>query len=262
MSAPRVVSVSPVANDTDVVLGAPILVTFDQPVNPKTVTNGTFVLYGPGETNLLGPTQLNKALPSPFMGRDFVKGRFYFPNEAQAAFQPLEPLKPNTKYTLLLAGNSKQTAATSIKNPGGESLADSFQIKFTTGAIDQTLVPTTAPGIVSDPAMAAYLKPQLLPDSIEVLPVALGEVNDLTQTIEIRFETDIDPSSFTLEDLLVTIDPLSNDPLVSVPANLQCAVEIQGPRLLITISGWPTDEVPPLLAPPQLPGGRSPFNRC
>ena len=39
MSAPTVVSVSPANNDTDVILGTQITVTFDQPIDPATVSD-------------------------------------------------------------------------------------------------------------------------------------------------------------------------------------------------------------------------------
>ena len=39
MAAPTVVSASPANNDTDVILGTQITVTFDQPIDPATVSD-------------------------------------------------------------------------------------------------------------------------------------------------------------------------------------------------------------------------------
>ena len=48
MSAPVVLSVEPGNLETDVILGIPIVVTFDQEIDPATITDATFCLTGPG----------------------------------------------------------------------------------------------------------------------------------------------------------------------------------------------------------------------
>jgi len=40
------VSVEPANNDTDVVLGTPIIVTFDQEIDPTSISETTFSLTG------------------------------------------------------------------------------------------------------------------------------------------------------------------------------------------------------------------------
>jgi hypothetical protein len=49
MSAPNVVEVGPASNELDVILGTVIFVTFDQEIDPATVTDATFSLTGPGQ---------------------------------------------------------------------------------------------------------------------------------------------------------------------------------------------------------------------
>lgn len=51
MSAPNVVSVEPADSETDVILGTVIFVTFDQEIDPTTVTDATFSLTGPGQAS-------------------------------------------------------------------------------------------------------------------------------------------------------------------------------------------------------------------
>ena len=51
MAAPSVVSVEPADSETDVILGTVIFVTFDQEIDPTTVTDATFSLTGPGQAS-------------------------------------------------------------------------------------------------------------------------------------------------------------------------------------------------------------------
>jgi Big-like domain-containing protein len=58
VSAPVVVSVEPGNAETDVILGTPIFVTFDQEIDATTITDATFCLTGPGTSrnNLVSPS--------------------------------------------------------------------------------------------------------------------------------------------------------------------------------------------------------------
>lgn len=53
MSAPNVVAVEPGNSETDVVLGTPIIVTFDQEIDATTITDATFCLTGPGTSEVV-----------------------------------------------------------------------------------------------------------------------------------------------------------------------------------------------------------------
>jgi hypothetical protein len=64
--------------------------------------------------------------------------------------------------------------------------------------------------------------------------------NDLTQVIELIFPADLDPTTFAMADIAVSVDPLVNDPLAPVPSGLQSTLEVQGNKLIITITGWPS----------------------
>ena len=58
MSPPVVVSVEPSNLETDVILGIPIIISFDQVIDPTTVNDATFALTGPGTSqhNLVSPS--------------------------------------------------------------------------------------------------------------------------------------------------------------------------------------------------------------
>ena len=62
MSAPVVVSVEPGNAETDVILGTPIFVTFDQEIDATTITDATFCMTGPGTSqhNLVSPSCLQR----------------------------------------------------------------------------------------------------------------------------------------------------------------------------------------------------------
>jgi hypothetical protein len=62
--------------------------------------------------------------------------------------------------------------------------------------------------------------------------------NDITQVIELVFPAPIDPTSFDAADIGISVDPLVNDPLVAVPTNLQSTVQVDGNKIIVTITGW------------------------
>ena len=78
MAAPLVVSVSPAADETSVLLGTQLVITFDQEIDPLTVTESTLSLTGPGSTNILTPEQLIAQQPETLTGREYVTGTFDF----------------------------------------------------------------------------------------------------------------------------------------------------------------------------------------
>src|SRR6478736_6672060 len=106
MPAPNVLSVSPLSNQQDVVLGTPIVVTFDQAIDQTTVTDATFALQGPGQTQILDPEQALREAPDVANGQAYITGTFSFSVNGQGqtvvTFTPSKPLQPNQQYTVLI----------------------------------------------------------------------------------------------------------------------------------------------------------------
>jgi hypothetical protein len=237
MSAPVILAVSPSSGDTDVVLGTNITITFDQAIDPKTVTESTFSLMGPGQTGVISPTELLKGDPASSTGREYITGDLTFPMVNQVVFNPDKPLRPNVKYTLLLVGAGAAIIKDSIKNLAGEPMAKSGQVFFTTGTLTGSTPPVQSPLPFDDPRVAPWMKPVLQPDDIIVHPRALVG-NDLTQVVELIFPETIDMTSFDIDSIEVAIEPLVDDPLVTVPGGLIATRTIDDNKVLISITGW------------------------
>ena len=237
MSAPVILSASPAAGDRDVVLGTNVTITFDQAVDPKTITESTFSLMGPGQTGLISPSDLLKQDPSSTTGREYITGKFTFPSPSVLVFNPDKPLRPNVRYTLLLVGAGSAIIKDSIKNTSGVPLAKSVQFFFTTGTLTGSTAPVQSPLPFDDPRVAAWMKPVLQPADIVVHPrKAVG--NDLTQVVELIFPEPIDPASFNMDDIEIEVEPLVDDPLVPTPGGLTMTKVLQNDRIVITITGW------------------------
>ena len=58
MAAPNVVELIPGNNETDVILGTPIVVTFDQEIDVTTINDATFSLTGPGTSEVVNAENL------------------------------------------------------------------------------------------------------------------------------------------------------------------------------------------------------------
>jgi hypothetical protein len=104
VSAPVVVSVEPGNLETDVILGIPIIITFDQVIDPTTVNDATFALTGPGTTEVetaMNMATLGKLSPT---GREYITGTFTFvttgntPPNTVVSFVPDRVLRKNTTY--------------------------------------------------------------------------------------------------------------------------------------------------------------------
>ena len=237
MSAPVILSTSPVSGDTDVVLGTPIRIVFDQALDPATVGEGTFSLMGPGQTAILSPDQLLKNDPTSSTGREYITGKFVFPSPNILEFDPDKPLRPTVTYTVLVVGSKSVIVKDSIKNPAGQALVKSLQFTFTTGDLALNVAPPVSPLPFNDPQVQPWMKPRLNPKDIVIHPVTSAG-NDLSQVIELVFPAPLDPATFSLEDIDVSVEPLMDDPLVTVPSGLTKTVRISGNKILITISGW------------------------
>lgn len=237
MPAPVVVSTVPNSGDTGVVLGAPIVVTFDQPVDPLTVTSATFSVTGPGQTQILTPEQLISQNPSSMSSRDVVPGTISFSaNFTVATFTPTEAFNKNLLYTVLLLGGDGLLTSAGIANPsgaGGLKMAQSYQWSFTTGDLNVTVPPPRSP-------LPAEL-PQIDPGSIQVKInnfAIKGVGNDLALEIDFVFPAPIDDTSFNIDELLMSMDSILGDPSVVIPTGLVTQGSIDGNVLRVTITGW------------------------
>jgi hypothetical protein len=239
MSAPVITLISPAAAAVDVVLGTSIAVTFDQAVDPTSINATTFSLIGPGQTTIINLDQLVKAAPPRTLSRAPVPGTFSFPAANQFVFVPNQPLQPGVKYTILISGAGAIVTQSSVRNPAGEEMAQSMQTTFLTGTLTLNEVPPSSPLPWNDPQVQPWMCPVLRPSEIVVRPLMVVG-NDLTQVIELIFPADLDPTTFAMADIAVSVDPLVNDPLAPVPSGLQSTLEVQGNKLTITITGWPS----------------------
>ena len=147
MSAPVVIAVEPGDQDVDVILGTPIIVTFDQEIDATTITDATFALTGPGQVERVtaGMTNVNTTV----QGRDPIPGTFGFVlnanNQTVLTFTPTRVLQKNTQYVVFVAGDSGSMIASCVRNTAGEEMVNNYQWSFTTGALDITVPPPAAP---------------------------------------------------------------------------------------------------------------------
>ena len=237
MSAPVILSVAPAPDETDVVLGRVIEVTFDQAVDPDTVTSATFALTGPGETTIVDGDELAYKNAKPSSGREYITGAFNFPSPDKLRFTPDKPLRPGIQYTVLIAGASSLLATSVVRNPAGEALAKSYQYAFKTG----TLNVATPPALSPLPPAAPWERPRLDPNSIRIrsggIPVK-AVANELSY-IELIFPAAVDPTSFDQNDLRVAIEPFLGDTSVPLPDNVTVSAAVQANRIVLTVISGP-----------------------
>lgn len=232
MAAPLVQSVTPLNLATSVVLGTMITVTFDQLMDTSTISDKTFSVTGPGQTGILAPEEIIAEDPSIVTGREYITGDFSFATvsgKTVVTFTPRVPLRKNATYDVLLVGTDSELTSTFIKNVVDEVMALTYEWSFTTGDLNVVTPPDQSPL----PALQSHIDP----NAIRVLPrPVLG--NDLSQMIELIFPDNIDPSSFNLADILVSVEAMLGDPSVVIPPGLLAQAVINGRRLQITITGW------------------------
>lgn len=234
MAAPKIVSVSPANGVDDVLAGTPVVVTFDQLIDPATFTDETFLLSGPGQDSIITPIQQIGTQPASETGREYITGSFDFSElggVTKVTFRPGRPLRPRVQYDLYIAGGNPIAGATVVRNPAGEPMAEAYTWSFT----------TTGESVVSPPAPPVPLeyRPRLEADQVRVIPMkSIG--NDL-RIIQLIFPDEIDQDSFDRNDVQVSISALINDPDVVVPPDLQVMVEVDKNIMTITITGWPPD---------------------
>lgn len=237
MSAPSIIKVSPNPNQTDVVLGTSIVVGFDQLIDTTTITSSTFSLTGPGQTQVISPEELNVKNPRPDTGREYITGAFTFALDSNgntvATFTPARPLRPNVIYTVLVVGGLGSVLGARVCNldTPPATLDSTYQWTFTTGDLDVSVPPITSP-------IAPLLVP-LDPSKIQVQQHLWAVGNDLSQELDIIFPAPIDTNTVTPQQILLSLEPILNDPSVSVPTGLTPTVTISGNKITIVIAGWP-----------------------
>jgi hypothetical protein len=147
-----------------------------------------------------------------------------------ATFQPEKGFKPNMLYTASLLGADAALSTADVQNLAGEAMAISYSWSFTTGNLNLATPPVTSP-LLDDAAPIQIC-------DIRILPRAhFGQ--DLAQTFDIVFSDDIDPTSFSQEDLAISVEPILGNPTLAMPSNLQFHAVIQGNKLRIRILGLP-----------------------
>jgi hypothetical protein len=236
MSAPSITSSSPASGTTDIVLGTSIVIGFSQPMDTSTINSTTFSLTGPGQTAIIAPAQLISKNPTAKTGREYITGTFSFALDSNGntllTFKPSVPLRPNVKYTILVIGPG-ELASESVKNLNGENLVSNYEWSFTTGDLNVVVPPAQSPL----PKISLPLDPSLVKITQRLWAVG----NDLSQEIDITFPGPIDPNSVSAAQILLSIEPILNDPSVLIPEGLKPTVIISGNKISITISGWPLD---------------------
>jgi hypothetical protein len=235
MPAPSIISSSPSSGLTDVVLGTKIVVGFSAPMDLTTLNSSTFSLTGPGQTNIITPGQMIAARPKVLTGREYIEGSFAFTTVAGntvLTFTPSVPLRPNVTYTILIVG-AGQVSDTGAQGADGTALDNNYQWSFTTGDLNLLIPPPQSPL----PLLIIPLDPSRI--SIKERLWAVG--NDLSREIDIVFPGPIDTSSFTTDQILLSLEPILNDPSVQVPSGLTPTVTVEGNTITILITGWSLD---------------------
>ena len=140
MSAPVVVSVQPNPNETEVVLGQPIIITFDQVIDTSTLDATTFSLTYQAAAQVINAMNLISGNPAP--STVVVQGTWTFTtnasNQTVATFTPSTAFQQNTPYTATLLGTDAALTSADIQNTSGPAMASSYSWSFTTGVLNET----------------------------------------------------------------------------------------------------------------------------
>ena len=114
-TAPTITATSPANNVTGVPINQTIAATFSEAMNPGSITNGGFMLTGPGGVAVLGTIA-------------------YVVSGSTATFTPFSPLPASSLFTATIT-----TAATDLAS---NALAADYVWSFTTGVAPDTTPPT------------------------------------------------------------------------------------------------------------------------
>jgi hypothetical protein len=230
---PSIISVEPNDVETDVVLGQSIIITFNEVIDTTTLNADTFALNYNPPTQILTSNQLIDGCPVGSIVS--VEGTWTFTtnNSSQtvAVYQPTEPFKQNTVYTVTVFGTDASLSTQNVMDLEGNSISVSYQWMFTTGSLSFTTPPAQCP-LVDIPAIN--------PECIRVTP--RHQIGDnLSNEIDIIFPGPIDLTSFSMTDLQMSISAVLHDPNIFIPQNLTYTPTVLSgsPNILrITITGF------------------------
>ncbi len=119
VTPPQVVSVNPANNSTGGSINVNPSATFDEAIDPGTVTTSTVILTGPGNVVIPGTVSVNGLVIT--------------------IYTPTNPLLPNTTYTVTLKGGFVEPV---IKDLSGNALASDYVWTFTTQNGEAPIVTT------------------------------------------------------------------------------------------------------------------------
>lgn len=240
---PTVISVNPSVDETDVVLGTPIVVVFSTLMDPTTITLSTFSVTGPGQTQIIAPLQLIAEDADSVTGREYILGTFEFDDtinggtQTKVTFNPVTPFRPNVTYKVLLIGSGAILTSDCMESSYGVQMVGSYEWSFTTGLLNLVTPPPQAPV----PGSAA----QIDPNDIKVIPSQVTG-NDLTQEIDIIFPDSVSLTPYDpTRDIICSVDAILGDPGVRVPRGLTITPTwspyggCPNRRLTLSITGWP-----------------------
>jgi hypothetical protein len=238
MSNPNVLSVTPANGASDVILGVPIVVTFDSLMNPTTINNATFSLTGPAQTQILTPQQLISSDPTFITGRNTINGVFTTAtnssNQTVLTFTPSVSLQPNSLYTVLLIGSGALLTSSTIADVNGNPLSSNYQWSFNSGALNTIVPPVQAP--------LPYQFSAIDPNSIKVRVNGQNPGDLLNQPLQSGFSVDLifpanlDTTSFSPTDLLVSLEQFLSDPTVAIPYGLSTTITVTNNIINIAIN--------------------------
>jgi ice-binding like protein/Big-like domain-containing protein len=109
---PEVVSTNPNDLATGVMLNSPVLVKFNEAMNPATFTETSFIVK---------------------QGNNVVAGKISYA-DTSAVFTPASDLLPLSEYTIIMKAG--------VKDPAGNAMIDEYKSTFTTGKLIDIISPT------------------------------------------------------------------------------------------------------------------------
>jgi hypothetical protein len=233
-----VTGVSPTSGATDVVLGISIVITFSELINTSTLNKASFSLTCPGGTQVITPGSLITRVPNTLNTNQFVLGAFSFATVGGvtvATFVPSTPLNPNTTYTVLVVGsNSIFAAPNAVQDLSGNPLANSYTWTFSTGNLNVSVPPPSSP-------LAGPITTFIQTDQIQVSPLRplINQNLDAGYYLTITFPAPIDTTSFNVNQVVVSVGAILDDPTVMLSQNLTATASINpsnAAQLIITIT--------------------------
>jgi hypothetical protein len=149
---PQMSSTSPANGATGVATNSAISITFNEAMDPSTITTSTLMVTGPGEVPVPGTVTYSGTT---------------------AVFHPTSALAPDTEYAA--------TITTGAKDLAGNSLVSDYTWTFTTGAFADTTAPTVdstspangATGVATNSAISAAFSEAMDPATITSLTFTL-----------------------------------------------------------------------------------------